>query len=259
MFTKILIANRGEIACRVVIALLALLSGAKANVDSSSVPFIGCRSDGQQGPIPAPRSQHRVEVQFDAHTAQQLAFYRAKFSPGVLARREWQCAGLLGSDDEFLLVAPHLPPLKSFSTAYHHLTTAAVVAEHMFGGTSGRFGVADVLARFFPHQRTFVRALQLGDVSHTFHPVYHPYDADRLSRKADRLVEFVTPTFANCIGTTWWLRENGMPVRGALIIERGGKELYLATVRVRMPDRLVDLAKPIISRFEESAKDRNDG
>ena len=259
MFEKILIANRGEIACRVIVALIALVAADdRASAESSRVPFVGCPGDGQQGPISAPASPHTVRVELGENVSQRLAFYRAQLSPGVLAPRGWQCAGLMGSSGSFLLVAPHLPPLKDFVTAYHNLPGPAVIAEENFGGTSGRFAVAEVLARIFPTWRAFVRSVETNDYGGTFHPVFRPYPADILTRKSDRIVEFATPASSDGLGTDWWLRKGQMPVRGVLIIEGDGQDITLATVRVRLPDQLADLTGPIVSRFERSLKDRSD-
>jgi hypothetical protein len=48
--------------------------GAKA---SESVPFVGCASDGQLGPIAAPKGAAKT-VGVDAATAAQLAYYQAR-------------------------------------------------------------------------------------------------------------------------------------------------------------------------------------
>ena len=81
-------------------------SGASSPVTTraSRVPFVGCPSDGQAGPVPAPRGKSK-SVRIDAKAAQQLAYYESTQHFGVLAPRGWHCFGTYGSDGNSLFVS----------------------------------------------------------------------------------------------------------------------------------------------------------
>ncbi len=70
-----------------------------------NVPFIGCRSDGQAGPLAAPKGKNAV-VDVSGKEARELAFYTAGLDLGVLAPRGWHCFGVYGSSGEALYVTP---------------------------------------------------------------------------------------------------------------------------------------------------------
>jgi hypothetical protein len=56
--------------------LLAFIALTCQGASVVRVPFIGCKSDGQTGPVDAPHEGDKV-VEIDAAMAQELAFYRA--------------------------------------------------------------------------------------------------------------------------------------------------------------------------------------
>ena len=64
---------------------------------------MGCESSGQTGLLKAPKGASK-EVQIDARTAQELAYYEAANGLGVLAPRGWHCYGGSGSSGVDLLV-----------------------------------------------------------------------------------------------------------------------------------------------------------
>jgi len=123
------------------------------------VPFVGCKSDGQTGPLPAPHGASKA-VQLDAGTAQKVAYYSAEYPDGVLAPRGWYCFGRYGSGGSTLYVTPQ--PIKRddlFSLTWRGSSGPAVQVGYTDGGTSGRFEVASVIARVFPAYRAFVRRI----------------------------------------------------------------------------------------------------
>ena len=71
------------------------------------VPFVGCASDGQLGPLPA-STRGREPPTAPLLQAPELAFY-ASADLGVLAPRDWHCVGLYGSNGAILIVTlePH--------------------------------------------------------------------------------------------------------------------------------------------------------
>jgi hypothetical protein len=71
-----------------------------------SVPFVGCKSDGQMGPVQAPTGENKV-APITAEMAGRLAYYKAEKGSGVLAPRGWYCLGTYGSNGEALYVSPN--------------------------------------------------------------------------------------------------------------------------------------------------------
>ncbi len=70
-----------------------------------SIPFVGCGSDGQLGPVKAPQGQRKL-VAISADLAQQLAYYKSEYGIGVVAPRGWHCFGTYGSNGSTLYVTP---------------------------------------------------------------------------------------------------------------------------------------------------------
>src|SRR6185437_17145662 len=76
--------------------------------------------------------------------------------PGVFAPAGWHCRTWYGSAGAYTVVTPDAPPANS--DLAHTLSGPAVEVEEKSGGTSGRFQVAEVSARFFPDlMRQFIR------------------------------------------------------------------------------------------------------
>src|SRR5512142_3026155 len=65
------------------------------------VPFEGCKSDGQVGPLDAP-SGGTVAVLATRDEAAKLSYYKAENGIGVLAPRDWHCFGTYGSGGDQL-------------------------------------------------------------------------------------------------------------------------------------------------------------
>jgi len=63
---------------------------------SITVPFVGCRSDGQVGPVEAAKGTS-PSLSITPKETQQLAYYSLETGLGVLAPRGWYCFGTYGS------------------------------------------------------------------------------------------------------------------------------------------------------------------
>lgn len=70
-----------------------------------TLPFVGCKSDGQVGPLDAPTEAEMI-VQIDPKLAQKLAYYKPANSSGVMAPRGWSCFGTYGSGGDTTFVTP---------------------------------------------------------------------------------------------------------------------------------------------------------
>jgi hypothetical protein len=202
---------------------------------TSRVPFVGCASDGQLGPMKAPKGVGQI-VRMDAGAAQKLAYYKASDAPGVLAPRGWYCFGTYGSSGEDLIVSPQ--PITWGGTA-----EAAVSIENLSGDTSGRFPVAEVIARVFPARKAFVQSVIDGSASGTEFK-FGPYPNDKLTVQTDRLVEFQTPARSDGLGTMGQLKPNDDPIDGLAMLRGPTPDLLM--LRVRLPRELHDLTPVII-------------
>jgi len=131
-------------------------AGASVAAAVVAIPFIGCKSDGQVGPLDAPTGQAPA-IKLSAAAARRLAYYKAENGIGVLAPRGWRCFSTYGSNGSSLFVSPEaFDATRMFSTDWKSFAGPAIQISIADGGTSGRFQVAKVIARVFPDRRQFV-------------------------------------------------------------------------------------------------------
>ena len=212
------------------------------------VPFVGCESDGQLGPLAAPTESEKV-VQIDPGAAQRLAYYKAESTVGVLAPRGWYCFGTYGSSGSSLFVAPQ--PIKRddlFSKNWSLFTGPAIQVDSLSGGTSGRLGVARVIARVFPTQKAFAQSV----IDEGFEPAsdfeFGPYPKDTLIYKSDRVVEYRTPPHSEGLGTISRMQKNNDSIDGVAILQ--GETPDLLFLKVRLPADMKSLESYIIQQIE---------
>jgi hypothetical protein len=213
---------------------------------TTQVPFVGCASDGQLGPVAAPKGD-AMAVNVDAALASRLAFYQAQDSFGVLAPRGWNCFYLYGSSGASLLVAPS----GNLSIANSRLGGPGVVLTLDSGGTSGRFEVAKYAARLFAQQEeAFIASVIAEGIEPKKDFPSGPYPADKMTYRNPLLVEFATPANKDGLGTSDRLQKNALPVVGTAMLKAtpNGPDFYLLTVR--LPADQVDLAPAIIAQAE---------
>jgi hypothetical protein len=219
---------------------------------SNTVPFVGCRSDGQQGPLEAPNGKAQA-LPIAPKVAAQLAYYRAEQGLGVLAPVGWFCFGVLGSNGFALYVSPQeIVSADLDSTSWKGFSGPAIELVEEFGGTSGRFGVARIIARVFPSHKAFVEnVIGEGIDPETSFP-FGPYPNDKLTYRTPESVEYQTPANADGLGTSWRLAKNADPINGVAILR--GKEPDLLHLSVRLPVKLSDLARVIVHQIERDSR-----
>lgn len=199
------------------------------------VPFVGCPSDGQAGPVAAPTGGP-VRVLVPARVAAELAYYKGGKGTGVLAPRGWRCLELYGSSGQGLVVRPGAVLFGA------DVDGPAVVAEFRYGGTSGRFAVAGVIARVFPGFQGFVDGVRQG--FENLELPSGPVATDVLKRRGARVVEYRTPGGMEGLGTESWLKKEAWPIDGVVVLV--GETPDLVRVNVRLPERLRWLAPSIL-------------
>ena len=223
-----------------------------AQTPTISVPFVGCPSDGQVGPVEAPTGT-TVSVTTTPEAAQLLAYYKASGDYGALAPRGWHCFRIYGSSGGSLFVTPEpIDASRAFSIHGGELAGPAVAIEHTYGGTSGRDQVARVIARVFPKYKVFVASVrEMFDLPADRFPS-GPHPADKLVYRSPRVVEFRTPAHADGLGTDAWLKKGETPIDGVAILVGDTPDLLLLSVR--LPRVLVNLAPTIVHQTELDAK-----
>jgi len=233
---------------------------ARSQKSLARIPFVGCRADGQVGPVDAPKGKARG-FSVPPEAAARLAFYKAEQGPGVLGPRGWYCFEVYGSNGGSLFVTPEpIMGANLFSNHWSGFAGPAIQISDDFGGTSGRFEVAAVIARVFPAHRQFAEKIikeqaELGDTNS--YP-FGPYPADKVVYKNDEIVEYETPGNTDGLGTDSRLRKNGDPISGVAILvgetPRSVSETPdLIHLSIRLPAEMSSLTSAIIEQVERDA------
>jgi hypothetical protein len=216
-----------------------------------SVPFVGCRVDGQTGPVEAPKRESKV-VPTSAEVARQLAYYESEQGLGVLAPRGWYCFGTYGSSGVFLSVSPEpIDATTLFSTTRKGFDGPAVRIDYEYGDTSGRTGVANMIARVFPAHRAFVDRVIAEGIWPAGSFPSGPYPKDKATYKSKEIVEYETPAQTEGLGTSSGLRKDADPIRGVVILV--GQTPDLLRLSVRLSSSRADLTPAIIRQVERGA------
>jgi hypothetical protein len=141
-----------------------------------------------------------------------------------------------------LFVAPR--PIEAQGAFPGGIAGSVIQVDNIDGGTSGRFAVAEVIARVFPARRSFVQSvIDLFDQpANTY--TFGPFPSDKLIVQNERLVQFQTLPRSEGLGTMSRLKANDDPIDGVAILE--GKNPDLLMLRVRLPREQRDLARVII-------------
>jgi len=233
---------------------LAIVDGCRTEVfvcwgfGSSPHSLMGCASDGQVGPEDAPRGQDKL-VRLTADEGELLAYYQSSTGPGVLGPRGWSCFGTYGSASSTLYLSPKpIDGAKLFSSNWRGSNGPAIQITREYGGTSGRFEVARIIARVFPAHRSYVqRVLAEGTQPQKPFPS-GPYPKDKLTYKGQEIVEYITPPHTDGLGTVSYLAKGEQAIIGSAILTGPSPDVVLLSVR--LPQLLRSLASPITQQVE---------
>jgi hypothetical protein len=240
-----------SLACTTALALVLspTISGQKPAHPPSTIPFVGCKADGQIGPQPAPHKPP-LHLHLDTTAANRLAYYEGFEGEGVLGPRDWYCFETYGSSGNNLYISPTpLNPKQFFDSNWKGFTGPIIQLSSMVGDTSGRFAVAEVIARVFPAHRDFVNNVIAEGLRPATDFPFGPYPEDRLIYKSKELVEFITPPNRQGLGTSSWLLPNQQPILGVAMLT--GEELSLTHLSLRLSPGMDDLAPTIIREAEQ--------
>jgi HJR/Mrr/RecB family endonuclease len=233
----------------------------------SRIPPVGCESDGQSGPVPAPLGPSKV-VDIDPKVAQRLAYYESanQFGEsanqfGILAPLGWHCFGTYGSNGLSLFVSPE--PIDSsnlFSTKSNGFAGPLVQLSLSDGGTSGRFAVAKAIARVFPAHREFATKVAEEGIEPATSFPFGAYPKDQLIYKGDEVVEYQTPAQTDGLGTDSLLLKGDDPISGVAILLTGpDSDLDLLQLSVRLPPAQAGLTESIVRQLESDTGSQSRG
>lgn len=199
------------------ISLLAQEKAPNPQPSRVSVPFARCKSYGQMGPQ-KPQERTRVAVSITPEASHTLAYYESAGPIGVLAPRGWYCFGTYGSGGFALSLSPQpIDASNIFSTNWAGFTEPAIEVSYRFGDTSGRFSVAEIIARVFPAHKAFATHVMEEGLGSAFK--FGPYPKDALTYKSNRVVEYKTPAQTDGLGTYHSsLKKNGSPIEGVAML-----------------------------------------
>lgn len=195
--------------------LPAQATGAAASPQRTavSVPFVGCASSGQIEILEAPKGTDR-SVPMSPRDAQAFAYYESADGIGLLAPRGWYCEGVSGSGGYALFLSPK--PIHHSPSGWEGLEGTAIEINHISSENSGRYQVAEIMARVFPEYRALAsRILKEIDL-----PLPSgPYPEDILKYRSKTIVEFKTPAQTEGLGNfDSWLEKSDTPILGAAIL-----------------------------------------
>ena len=214
----------------------------------NQVPFVGCASDGQVGLHAAPAGKSKA-VAISAASAQRLAYYKAQYGLGVLAPRGWHCFSTYGSNGSSLFISPDAIDSKAlFSDDWKGFSGQAIQISYSSGGTSGRFEVA----RVFPAYKQFAQNVIAEGIEPASDFPIGPYPHDKLTYRAQNVVEFETPANTAGLGTDSRLLPIASPIDGVAIITGADTDLIQLSARVSEKDR--DLIPFIVKQVESDAQ-----
>lgn len=196
-----------------------------------------------------------ISVPISLKAARKLAYYKSEQGAGFLAPRGWYCFGTYGSGGDALFVSPQsIKTVDIFSPGRSGLAGPAIELWRRFGETSGRFDVAEIIARVFPAYKAFATGVMAEFDQPTRSLTFGPYPNDRLIYKSKTMVEYRTPARTDGLGTHSLLNKNGSPIDGVAILIGQPPDVLLLSVR--LPPDLNGLTSTVVLQVEREAAGR---
>ena len=208
--------------------------------------MIGCESDGQMGPQPAPKSEVK-SLPLDSKTARGLAYYYSGQNLGVLGPRGWHCFGTYGSNGASVYVTPEKLTSAEFFHGWKGISGPGIQLSLAEGETSGRFEAAETIAQLFPNEKAFVNAVIAEGIEPASQFHFGPYPQDRITRSGN-FVEFESPPGGTGFGYGFHLLPGDRPIKGVAMLV-GGDDRAL-TLAARLPKGDDQLMSAIIHQVE---------
>jgi hypothetical protein len=141
-------------------------------------------------------------------------------------------------------------PIKRGLTGQESFEGPAIEISHTTSDASGRFEIAEIMARVFPAYRAFARRVWNGIDA----PLPSaPYPKDTLKYRSKTVVEYNTPAQTDGLGNFYsWVKKSDTPIAGVAILI-GDPPDHLVLLSVRLPRDLARLTPVIIRDVERGA------
>jgi hypothetical protein len=228
--------------------------GQDENTLVAEVDYVGCPVFGHADEEPrAAPTRHSIKLRVEKVNAARLAVYQAAFGPAIIGPRGWHCFARFGSSGYFLEVRPEPFDRRGESTGGALNGDDRAITLKLFdGGTSGRYEVAQIIARMFPAYRKFAETVRDMNAVPRSEFVFAQFPKDNLIRWSDSVVVFETPSNFEGIGTWEGLPMGSESIGGIVVLVGSPNEPSVRVVRARLGDRDQDLL-PEINRFAATA------
>jgi hypothetical protein len=219
------------------IVLLATLVSGPVFAQTISVPVVGCVSEGQSGPIPAPAES--VAPRIPVGVVTRLAWYASR-DLGVLGPRGWKCLGLHGSNGVTLFVVPDDP--RQLASG-HSIRGQGIQLSKAFGDTSGRFEAAMIASRLFPNRQAFIDSVANEGIVPKEALASAAFPDNRVHRLGPDQVSFETPANQEGLGTMSRMLKMNDPIQGMATMNANNDATLLV---VRLHRNLRELTATIL-------------
>jgi hypothetical protein len=189
-------------------------------------------------------------VAVGAQDAKSLAYYKSADGIAVLAPRGWYCQGASGSGGAALFLGPK--PVVHSSSGWEGLGGAAIEVNDISGENSGRYEIAELVARVFPAYQSFAR--RVWDLESPLPS--GPYPKDSLTYRGKTIVDYTTPAHTEGVGNFHSrLGTNDLPITGTAILlmeptRHVGDVPHLVLLSVRFSPDLSRLAPTVVRYLE---------
>jgi hypothetical protein len=223
----------------------------ESSLDSTPVlvPVVSCKPDGQIGQVGS-KTISSTNLSISPQVAKRMAYFKGL---GILVPRDWYCSQSSGTSGSVMYLTPERTSNEAISSLDSKgFTGPVIVLAEKSGGTSGRFEVAQAIARAFPTHMSFARGVFEEGLLPAKDIPSGPSPTDKLTYFGYEHVEFITPANTEGFGTDSGLQKNASPIRGVAILEGEYPDLIKLTVRLSPDDD--DLAQVIVKQFEKQQK-----
>ena len=201
--------------------------------DEMKVPFVGCPSDGQTGPIAPPTGSTRT-VHLSSKLPGAIAYYQGDGGAGVFAPAGWHCLALYGSSGEAIIVSADALP-KSGVPSGSSIDAPVIEYSALSGETSGRFGVATYGHMLFPDlTKDFVKGVEDEGIESKSEIEEPKYPRDKLTFLNKTLVQFETPANAKGLGTEGYASVSHAPITGLVSLDEGDDGMGISILRISL-------------------------
>lgn len=217
---------RMKIIVYLVMAIAAVGMNAACADNEVQVPFVGCPSDGQEGPQPPPTgAAHTIHI--SSKLPGPIAYYNGVFAPAG-----WHCLELYGSSGSVIIVSAKSIPSGMPSGSFD---APVIELSWLSGETSGRFDVARFGWMLFPNlSKDVVKSVEDEGIVSKADIETPKYSKDDLTHLSTTLVRFETPANTKGLGSEGYVNVAQAPILGLVSWDDGDDGLGVSILRISM-------------------------